>query len=386
LFYAGLEGRKFGLARAIECGLEAATYNIVYPPGEDEAVTDDFEVLINPQSFRLPYSKSTWSPKLAEHLGRFGPVSPDALVESDADGTPRALNALGRRLCADFSKLQDDYHATDIVAPYFMASSLDDPALETSLLCAKYVEDSGKYEHVFAGVMLDSSHLANQSTFERIANRLTSPDAPSLYYLDIDTPRNSRRPLRNAEVLTKLKELFDALNSAEKFTLLARCDLEGLLLRAVSGLDAFSIGYYHSDRLAQHSRLVQDYERPSFIRSPTPYVFSPKLLTDLPRDVAQAVIRDGEQALLSCGCPACAQLIRSRISIEPAILCSAHFYAALTKLDQRFNSRNLNRNARNIHALISAAEQGSGDVTAPSGTFSHLRKWREWLEEQFGIE
>ncbi len=95
--------------------------------------------------------------------------------------------------------------------------------------------------HIYAGVMLDASHLTNTSSFERIANRLTSPDAPACYIFDIDTARSPRRPLRNGAVLSRLKELFDALDAANKYSMMVRCDLEALLLNAVSGLDAFAI-------------------------------------------------------------------------------------------------------------------------------------------------
>ena len=326
MFYAGLEGRKFGLARGIACGLRGALYNIVYPPAEDEATIEDFDILINPQSYRLPYESATWSPKLAEHLRQFGPVDSSELVEFDVDGIPRSLNAAGQRLCRSFLALQRDYHASDIMAPYFSASSLDDPGIETSLLCAEYLADHAPDDNVFAGIMLDASHLTNETTFERLANRLTSPDSPQLYFFDIDASRSVRRPLRNVAVLSKMKLLFDALDASGKYSLLGRCDLEGLLLFAVSGLDAFSVSYYHSDRQSLHRTLLREYERPEFIRSPTPYVFSPALLSDIPRDVAQNIIRDGKRRLLSCGCSACAELIKNNVSGHSAVLCPSHFY------------------------------------------------------------
>jgi hypothetical protein len=168
MFYAGIEGRKFGLAKAVEDGLQGAIYNIVYPPGEDEASIEDFQFMVNTQSFRLPYEENTWSPKLADHLSKFGPIGPDELVEADADGVPQKLAPAGETLCDDLIELQDDYNATMLLAPYFFAASVDDAALEASLLCSQYVAEHWEGD-VLAGVMLDASHLTNNAAFERLS-------------------------------------------------------------------------------------------------------------------------------------------------------------------------------------------------------------------------
>jgi hypothetical protein len=382
MFYAGIEGRKFGLAKAVEDGLQGAIYNIVYPPGEDEASIEDFQFMVNTQSFRLPYEENTWSPKLADHLSKFGPIGPDELVEADADGVPQKLAPAGETLCDDLIELQDDYNATMLLAPYFFAASVDDAALEASLLCSQYVAEHWEGD-VLAGVMLDASHLTNNAAFERLANRLTSPDAPSAYYFDFNTGRKPRRPLRNTGVLDSLKELFDVLRDAGKYSFLGRCDLEGLLLYAASGLDAFSIGYYHSDRQSLHGALVTEYEKPGFFRPPTPYVFSPSLLTDIPRDVAQVMMRTSRRNWLSCGCSACAELIRSSVGDGAASLCPAHFYVAITGLVQDLaDADGAQARAEMMLDWLGTAEERAGDVVAPAGTFTHLGQWSKWLEEQ----
>ncbi len=149
-----------------------------------------------------------------------------------------------------------------------------------------------------------------------------------------------------------------------------------------------AIGYYHSDRQSLHSTLVQEYEAPGGYRAPTPYVFSPSLLTDIPRDVAQAMIRDSKRKMLSCGCRDCDQLTKSNVSVNAAPLCAAHFYASLTKLADQFGAegRDFEENAQNLHGMLLKAERNAADIIPPAGTFAHLRGWRKWLEDQFGID
>ncbi len=382
-FYAHTEGRRAGILRAIECGLRAATFNIVYPPSLDEveATRGQFDMTVNPQSFRLPFRESTRPPRSRDFLATYGQVAIEDLVEHDEFGVPRELTPAGESLCRDFCRLQVDFGATEIIAPYFLSTGLDDPSFEVSLLCAQFLDSYVDNQDVFAGVMMNEAALLSADTFDRLADRLTSPDVPQLFYLDIDLNVTRGRPLRDRQTLRSLKRLFDAMDDADKYTLLARCNIEGLLLRAATGLSAFSSSYFQSERVALHNQLHVDFEPAGGYRAPTPFLLSPGLLTDIPRDVVRNMTERSRKRLLTCGCESCDEVINADFASGTGALCAAHFYACLTRLDREIDARRT-RDGRIdlILGWIEDAEGRSENVAARAGTFTHLAAWRQWLE------
>jgi hypothetical protein len=384
MFYAHTEGRRWGIPRAIAYGLRAATFNIMYPPSLDEvdaAQESAFEMTVNPQSFRLPYGVATWPPRVAEFLKSFGTTRAHDIADFDAYDTPRELNQQGYNLCDRLWRLQEDFGATEMIAPYFLSAGPDDAYFELSILCAQYLAETHPDRVIFTGIMMDGSALRDQHRFEQLANRVTSPDTPSPLYFDFDFGLPKSRPLRDIETLDRLKALFDATQLADKYSLLARCNSEGLVLQAGSGLSAFSISYYQSERRALHRTLDVEYEAPGIQRAPTPHLFSPTLLTDVPRDVAQAMAADGHRKWLICPCGACAEVLRTNFGSGAGGLCPAHFYSCMSDLDlETENQATLKDQVAFLLSRLDTAQRRANDVIAQSGTFAHLAKWSEWLK------
>lgn len=385
MFYAHTEGRRLGVLRAITHGLRGATFNIMYPPSLDEVDAtrgaDELAITVNPQSFRLPYDEATWSPRGAEFLRGFGPLTAHDIADFDDYDTPRELNARGIDLCERLYRLQIDFGATEIIAPYFLSTGPDDPYFELSILCADYLEGAYPDQVTFTGVMMNWSALENAVNFDLFTNRITAPGSPDYYYFDFDFGNGKGRPLRNKQTLIMLKRLFDATDDAQKYSLLARCNLEGLLMRAASGLDAFSTSYYQSERAALHKALGTDYQNPSGRRAPTPYLFSRTLLTDIPRDVAQAIVVARHPRWLTCACGECTSVVTSNFGPGAWGRCPAHFYSCINALDMELDEME-DRDERIALMLdwVATAEHRSKSVIAKSGTFTHLHNWRIWLE------
>jgi len=386
MFYAHLEGRKTFITRSIERGLKGACYNMVYPPDLDDVANPDFQILVNPQSFRLTYPKSTWSPKVMQILRSYDQLTVDKLAVLDINGRATRLTDRGREICDDFLQAQEALNATDIIAPYYAAASVRDPLLDISILSSLYLEEQTD-KPVFCGVMLDAEVLSSTSDFDELANFLSAPNPPFNYYFDLSLNSSPKRPLRNPNTLSILKLLFDALKDAEKYSLLARCNIEGLLLRAVTGLDAFSSSYFQSERQAIHGRLNEDYVAlPAQMRAPTPYLFSPALMTDIPRPLVQRLLSEGREDLFICECGECAKLVEDIELPLAARRAPIHYVASMTTLDEAIDRvQDLTERAELMLNWIEFAESKVdelGRAAVPAGTFTHLGQWRSWIEDQ----
>jgi|HubBroStandDraft_4_1064222.scaffolds.fasta_scaffold00005_101 hypothetical protein len=384
MFYAHLEGRKAFVQNSIDAGLRGACYNIVYPPDPDD-VASDFEILINPQTFRLTFPASTRAPKVQHILSPFGELSALDLATLDADGRAVELTATGRRIADHFLIAQDALGATEVLAPYYAAASVTDPLLDISILSALYVEDRTD-KHVFCGVMLDSDILLSPNDLEQLANRLTTPNPPNNFYFDLNLNSSPKRPLRNPATLSVLKVLFDAMDEAEKYSLLARCNIEGLLLCAATGLDAFSSSYFQSERQPLHNRLAEDYVAPpEQIRAPTPYLFSPALMTDIPRPLVQRLVNEGFEEFFECDCGSCTVLLGNAELVNAARYAPVHYNACMTTLNATLDEAgDVGQRSALILNWIEHAEQIADDIgraAVAAGTFTHLAQWKAWVEE-----